>query len=156
MFSLPVSLLSSTRFLTPWHQSFQLLNQLEMFNNHPLLDHDRELQVAFKSQKKKSYCPSNTNYWTITKSSSISRSIFVWGKLPQDPSLFISGLDRSPKEARHNTVYEHKVCMGGGGAKARSFTVTKSCAIAQGLSVNNALNSSQPLWAITLLWGEKE
>lgn len=40
-------------------------------------------------------------------------------------------------------------------SKASSFTVTKSCTTAQGLSVNNALDSSQPLWAMTAVGRER-
>lgn len=86
------------------------------------------------------------------KSSNISPAIFACGKLPQDPSLFLSGLDRSSNQAPHNTEYKHKVCVV---SKASSFTVTKSCTTAQGLSVNNALNSSQPLWAMTAVGRER-
>lgn len=83
-------------------------------------------------------------------SSNISPLIFARCKLPQDPSLFLSGLDRSSKQALHNTVCEHKVCIG---SKASSFAVTKSCAIA-GLSVNNALDSSHHVWAMTVVGRE--
>lgn len=86
------------------------------------------------------------------ESSKLSPVIFVCCKFPQDPPLFLSGLGRSSKQAPRNRVYEHKVYMG---SKASILAVTKSWAIA-GLSVNNALESSQHLWAMILLWGENK